>query len=175
MGDHDDGAALFVELLQQLHHFLAMLRIEVAGGLVGEDEFRRVDDGARHRDALLLSARKLHREMLQAMAHVHLLQHCLHALLALRRWNFVVCEWQLHVFVDGQLVDEIEALEHEADVRLAQVGPLALGIIGHLLSEELVTAGAWVVDQPENVHQGGLAATRRSHQRDELSFASRRS
>ena len=41
--------------------------IEIAGGLVGQKNPRRVGDGARNRDALLLAARKLRRPMRQAI------------------------------------------------------------------------------------------------------------
>ena len=37
---HDDGGAFGVEFLEELHDFLSVLGVEVAGGLVGEDELR---------------------------------------------------------------------------------------------------------------------------------------
>ena len=38
--DHHDGASLLVELAQQAQHDLFVLRVEVAGGLVGENDAR---------------------------------------------------------------------------------------------------------------------------------------
>jgi hypothetical protein len=46
VGDHADGGAVAVQLAQQPHHGLAVLRVEVAGGLVGEQD-RRLADEAR--------------------------------------------------------------------------------------------------------------------------------
>ena len=37
---HDDGGAFGVEFLEELHDLLSVLGVEVAGGLVGEDELR---------------------------------------------------------------------------------------------------------------------------------------
>ncbi len=45
-----------VELLEQLDDAHAGGVIEIAGGLVGEEHARRVDERARDRDALLLAA-----------------------------------------------------------------------------------------------------------------------
>ena len=37
---HDDGGAFGVEFLEELHDLPSVLGVEVAGGLVGEDELR---------------------------------------------------------------------------------------------------------------------------------------
>ena len=62
VGHHDDrlleGA---VELAQQRQDLDRALRVEIAGRLVGDDEVRVGDDGARDRDALLLAAGELRR------------------------------------------------------------------------------------------------------------------
>src|SRR5262245_43403892 len=59
VGDHAQGRAVAVELGEQLHHLRAVLAVEVAGGLVGEQDQRLADDGARDCDALLLTAGEL--------------------------------------------------------------------------------------------------------------------
>ena len=60
--DHEDGLAeLLVELLHQREHVIGALAIEIARRLVGDDDLRVVDDRARDRDALLLTARELAR------------------------------------------------------------------------------------------------------------------
>jgi hypothetical protein len=63
-----------VQFPQQLHHRLAVLRVEVAGRLVGEQDERVAHQGARHRDALLLAARELAGQVLGAVRHPHLLE-----------------------------------------------------------------------------------------------------
>ena len=56
-----------VELLEQREDLVGALAIEVAGGLVGDDDGRVVDDGARDGDALLLPARELPRVVAHAV------------------------------------------------------------------------------------------------------------
>ena len=57
--DHADRGAAAVQLAQQLHHRLAVLRVEVPGGLVGEQDRGLPDQRARHGHALLLAAGEL--------------------------------------------------------------------------------------------------------------------
>src|SRR5918912_50632 len=54
--DHDDGLVeAVVHLLKHVQDDGGVLRIEVAGRLVGQDDGGPCDDGARERDALLLA------------------------------------------------------------------------------------------------------------------------
>ena len=55
MGHHDDGGAFAVQLGQQLHHFLAVGGVEIAGGFVGQDQLGPGHHGAGDGDALLLA------------------------------------------------------------------------------------------------------------------------
>ena len=81
--DHADRRAVGVQLRQQRHHLLAVLRVEVTRRLVREQDRRAADERARNRDALLLTARELRRIVVQAMRHAHALERFDHALLAL--------------------------------------------------------------------------------------------
>src|SRR4051812_31725362 len=66
--EHDRGAGLSVEHLEQLDDVRAGLAVEVAGGLVGEEEARRVAERSRDCDALLLATRELIGKVMQAVA-----------------------------------------------------------------------------------------------------------
>ena len=57
--DHHNGASLLVEFAQQAQHDFFVLRVEIAGRLVGQDDFGIVDQRARDADALLFAARQL--------------------------------------------------------------------------------------------------------------------
>src|SRR5262249_21362568 len=50
---HHGDSALFVQALEDAHHFDAGFRVEVSGRLVGQQNRRVVDQRARDRDALL--------------------------------------------------------------------------------------------------------------------------
>lgn len=68
MSDQDDGMARFIEALEDGHDLDAGLGIQIAGRLVGKDDFRAVDQGAGNSDALLLAAGDLIGEKIQPMA-----------------------------------------------------------------------------------------------------------
>ena len=73
--DHHDARAFLVQPDQDLHDLGAVLGIEIAGRFVGEDQVRLMDDRARDRDALLLTARELPGQVIAAVADVHALEH----------------------------------------------------------------------------------------------------
>jgi len=59
VGGNDDRFASFTELFEQLHDHDAALSIEVAGRLIGQDQWRVIDQGTRYCHTLLLTTRKL--------------------------------------------------------------------------------------------------------------------
>lgn len=64
MGDHDDGVAEGMDVAEFFHDDVRRARIEVAGGLVGENERRAGDQRAGDGDALLLAAGELPRHVI---------------------------------------------------------------------------------------------------------------
>src|SRR5499427_921925 len=72
VGDHDDGLAeLAHAAAQQVQDLRAGAGVKVAGGLVGEDDFRPTGQGPRDGDALLLPAGQLRRAVPQPRAQAH--------------------------------------------------------------------------------------------------------
>jgi len=69
VGHHDDRLAeVLIQLLQHHHDVFGRLRVQVTGGLVGDDQVRVGGDGAGDGDALFLAAGKLPREVRQPVA-----------------------------------------------------------------------------------------------------------
>ena len=66
--------ALAVDLEEELVHLLARARVEVAGGLVGQEELRLEDERARERHALLLAAGELAGAVEHAVREADLLE-----------------------------------------------------------------------------------------------------
>ena len=58
-GDDEREAKLALQRLQQLEHALAGIRVEVARGLVTEQQFWLLREGARDRHPLRLTSREL--------------------------------------------------------------------------------------------------------------------
>src|SRR5436309_12047380 len=102
-----------MELAEQLHHRLAIGRVEVSRRLVREEDEGIASHGTRNSDALLLTAGELRRIVLHAVAHAHALEGILDALLALARRHAAIGERQLDILVDREIADEVERLEDE--------------------------------------------------------------
>ena len=56
MGGHDDGGFGAVDPVEEFHDADGGLRVEVSGGLVGDQDLGPVDEGPGDGDALLLAA-----------------------------------------------------------------------------------------------------------------------
>src|SRR3984885_6241070 len=69
VGHHADGRAFLVQLGEQLHHRFAILRVQVSGGLVGQQDGRRTGQRAGHSDTLLLTAGELRGVVAHAVRH----------------------------------------------------------------------------------------------------------
>ncbi len=119
MRDHDDGGTLAIEPLQQVHDLAAVLGVEIAGGFVGENQRRIGDHRPRHRDALLLAARELRRAVAGAVGDADLGQDRRHPRTPFRSGDIVIEQREFDVLEDAQFVDQVKALEDEADVALA--------------------------------------------------------
>ncbi len=170
VGDHDDGGAGGVEVAEEMHHVKAVLAVEVAGGLVAEDELWVGNHGTGHGDALLLTAGELLRIVTRPVNHVHALQHLVDLRLALRLAEPDVAQRQLHVLEDVHVIDEIEALEHEADDTATELQPVALTQGGDFATVEPVTARVGGVEESEDVEQGCFAASGRARNGYELAL-----
>ena len=77
---------------------------------------------------------------------------------------------KFHIFKYGQFVYQVETLEDKPQVAVPQVGTVVLRIAGNLFSHKPQFAGSRVIQQPQQIEQGGFAATGRAHNSQELSF-----
>ena len=119
---HDGQPALVVQPLEDPHHLDARARVEVAGRLVGEQQRRVVDQRAGDGDALLLAARQLVRMVIEPLAEADRLERRGGALAALLGADAAPVEQrQLHVLERDGPRQQVEALEHEADLVVADV------------------------------------------------------
>ncbi len=169
---HEHGeAALLVEAAKQGEYLIGGLGIEVAGGLIGEQQHRPVKQRAGDRHPLLLPSRKLGGLAPPLLGLEPDGSEQGLGLDAKRRRQAppVTGEArQQHVLEGAEGGEEVMELEHEAE-RLA-AKPRALGLL-HLARRPLEQehfAGAWPIEQPEQVEEGALARAGRPDQRGEL-------
>ena len=91
-----------------------LLRVELAGGLVEQDQRRVGHDRARDGHPLLLAARELARVVVQPVVQADDAERDAHPLLALLLREPGEQERQLHVLERGEDGQQVERLEHEA-------------------------------------------------------------
>ena len=115
MGGDDHRCPRFVELDEQPQQALRQVGIDVAGRLVGEQKLWPRDHGAGDRRALLLAAREHRRQRPDALPETDPAQQ-LHHLVAEALFAAPEhAERQRDVLVGGQVVEQPEVLEDEAD------------------------------------------------------------
>ena len=121
-----------VSLLEQGHHLGSGLGVQVAGGLVGEDQGGIMGQGARHRHPLLLAARQHVREAAGAIRQPHFGEQVQGPAAARLRHAALELQGQQQVLLHRQGGDEVVALEHEADMPAPEAGaiPFSTGIPG---------------------------------------------
>ena len=146
--DHADGGAAGVQFLEQIHDRFAVARIEVAGRFVRQEDGRLARERARDRDALLLAAGELARQMFRAMRHADALERFVHECFALARAHAAIGQRQFDVLVNGQVADEVEALENETDLAIADARALRKGEVRDLASFERIAAVDGVSSRP---------------------------
>ncbi len=75
MSDHDDGhAELRAEFTEKIEDGFAGGGVEIAGGLVGEKDFRAIDESAGDGDALLFAAGEFRGAMAEPMGEADALE-----------------------------------------------------------------------------------------------------
>src|SRR5262249_36506813 len=132
--------------------------VEVAGRLVRGKQQGPAGDGARHGDALLLTARKLAGQMLGAMAHANALERRFDALLALGGLHAAIGERELDVLEDREIANQVEALKDEPDLAVAHARPLGRSELGNRPAVQHVLPFGRRVEEAEDREQGRLAA-----------------
>ena len=166
--DHDGRAFALANCFERLQHNRARLGIEVAGRLVGEQQRRIVGERPRNGDALLLSAGKLGRAVLHAVAQAEQVEQFFRA--PLRVAHGFACELhrQQDVFQRRQRRDQVEELEDEADLLVANFGELVFAHARDVDAVDLDFAMRRAVQPADQTEQGAFAAAGRSDDADDF-------
>src|SRR5688572_28097709 len=127
VGDLDDGRALGVQACEQRHDVARLPGMEVAGRLVGQDEPRAGDHGARDSHQLLLAAGELRRIEVLLGHDPEAVERIGDQRLSLVLPDVAVGQRQVEVLGNREVVQQVIALEHEADGALLEVETLLAG------------------------------------------------
>ena len=153
---HQRGAGFAIQPEEHLDDRAARLRIEIAGGLIGEKDLRPMDESAGQRHALLFAAGKLERVMMEPLGEADLRENIRRLLLApvlapkLQRHE--------HILERGERGDELKVLKDEADEPIAQRGARVLVERLQRLAAQPHGAGGGVIQPRAEAEQRGLAA-----------------
>ena len=142
VGDHEDG---LVELAaggaEHLEDGVGVFGVEVAGGLVGEDDGGAGDEGAGDGDTLLLASGELVGAVVETFADAEEAAEVVEeaAVEGLGGAGAEVGDLvsNLDVAHGGEGGEKVEALEDEADLRAAHFGALGVGEAGEVGSVDL--------------------------------------
>src|SRR6478609_661541 len=160
MRDHDDGASLGVHFTKLAEHDFFVHGVEVAGGLVGQNDVRIVDQGPGDADALLFAAGKLRRQMLSAVFESDLVERgqrfglVRHAVEVLRQHD---------VLKRREIWDQVKLLEDEADLLRAKAVELRRRHFGNVGAVNPYLAAGRLIKAAHQVHQRRLARAGRAH------------
>ena len=125
--------------------------MQVAGGLVGQQQRRRVNHGPRNAYQLLLPAGELAWIEVLFGHDLKAVENVSHHPLALVGGKVLVTQWQIDVFGHGQIVQQVIALEDHADALAGQVGALLAIELVHRRFAKPVLALPPVVEQRQHV------------------------
>ena len=170
--DHGDGQAkLGVQPRQELHDLVRACGVEIAGRLVGDEQGRPGDDGARDRHALLLAAGELGRRVVLAADKADLGQRFHREVMTLAGGDAAIDQRQFDILHRGGARQEIVALEDEADIEIAQHGAAVAVETASIDAHETVGSGRRCVEAADDVHRRRLARAGRTHDGDEFTAA----
>ena len=167
-GQQDGDPQLAIELGHQRQHPRAVVGIEVAGGLVGDEQGRLVHERARDGRALHLAAGHFLWVVPQAMGDADALGQARGAAGGLAHGHPAQQARQRDVVAERQRRQQVEELEDEANALPPDAGELVVGEAFERAALERQLAGGGPIHRATEVQQCRFAATRRAHQGHEI-------
>src|SRR5882672_12326113 len=119
MRDLNDGCAFVVKLLEHLHDFLTLARMEIARRFIGENDSRLGNDRPRDPDQLLLAAGQLTREQILLADYLKTIQRVTDDALTIFLINIAIGKWQFQIFRYGLIVEQVITLKDEPDIAIS--------------------------------------------------------
>src|SRR5712671_6287482 len=113
--------------------------MQIAGRFVREQERGLMDDGASDSDELLLSPRELAGVEVFFCDDLETIEYIRHEALTLIAGNVFVREWQVDILLNGEIVEQVIALEDHPDVFLGQLAAsFAFQIVRGLIAKPVL-------------------------------------
>jgi hypothetical protein len=155
--DDQDHLLLRLQVQQQPAYLIGAGPVEVAGGLVGQEQRGGLDQRPGQRRPLPLAAGEFGRPILQPLAQAHAIQQHPRPVERRRRGGAGGHGGQQHVFQHGALRQQVMLLEDEADLPIAKGGQLRLGQLERVQAVERHPPAAGRLQGAQHAQQGALA------------------
>ena len=175
VGDHEDGLVEFATgLAKHLEDGFRVFGVEIAGGFVGEDDGRAIDEGTGDGNALLFPSGELVRTVFEAALNAQHLCEVIEEGPVQGRFGGgakgrnVVCN--LDVPHGGEGGQEVETLKDKANLGAAHAGALGVGEFGEVGAIDEDRAGGGVGEAAKDVEECGFAGAGRADDSDELAW-----
>ena len=139
--DHADRRSLFVQGAEELHHGGTIRRVQVSRRFVGQQYHRLAGHGARDGHALLLATGQLRREVRGPVTHCHTIECVVDSPPPLRFAHATVEQRKLHIFVRCEVANQVERMEDESDLAVANARALLVPHGGQMVTVVPRSAG----------------------------------
>ena len=162
--EHECCARALTQVVKEVERFLARAGVEVARRLVGQQKLGRRGEGARKGHALLLATGELGRVVMPASAKAHAREQVRCTVTCIVDTGEL--EREDHVLERGEVGEQLEVLEHEADATTTEACERVFveGFEGLAVEEHAALGRA--IESGEETEQRRLAATRRAEDRE---------
>src|SRR5690242_8052326 len=99
--------------------------------------------------------------MTHPVCHVYPLQRFLYALSTLSGWHAsAIGQRQLYIFRNAKVSDQVEALEDESDLLIANARAISEVQVSNLFAVKRVASTGWCIEQANDRQQRRLATAR---------------
>jgi len=173
MSHHDNGAAPFMQGMEQFHDFLARLRIEVAGRFIRQDQHRIIDESPGNCHTLLLTAGEFPGQVMDAFSQPDYFQCFASMLFPFFLTGFLVTAIDHRkddVMESGGAGQQVVGLEDKPDLVVADQGLLRPIQVADILTIQDILATGGMVEAAHDVHHGAFAGTGGPHDGDKFAF-----
>ena len=171
VGDEDRGLSHHRgELHELVLKLAANQRIQGAEGLVHQEDVGVGRERAPQPHPLLHAPRELVGEAILPAAELHQVEHALGLLPAFSLADAAYFQGLGDVVAHGAMRHEAEVLEHHAHALASKLTQLRLRLERNVLAVHEDAAGARRKQPIDVAHQGGFAASRQTHDAEDLPF-----
>src|ERR1700683_532624 len=142
--------------------------MQAAGRLVCQNQFRLADYSACHSHELLLTAGELIGKQGFFAYNLETVEDVRNHSFALSLLDIAIGKREVEIFGNGEVVEQMVLLEHEANVFLVQFNAAAIVQFMDSVIEQVVLALPGAVEHSNDAHQRGLSRPWGAHDGDEI-------